>query len=38
MISSGHTRADNIGGLDGVVHRAAFTLPSWKNLPAGEVL
>ncbi|MGO2324007.1 chitinase C-terminal domain-containing protein [Vibrio casei] len=36
VISSGHTRADNIGGLDGVVHRAAFTLPSWKNLPAGE--
>ncbi|MFH0266792.1 chitinase C-terminal domain-containing protein [Vibrio rumoiensis] len=36
VISSGHTRADNVGGLDGVMHRAAFTLPSWKALPAGE--
>lgn len=35
VISSGHTRADNIGGLDGVMHRVAFTLPSWKGLPAG---
>ncbi|OEF25275.1 chitinase C-terminal domain-containing protein [Vibrio rumoiensis] len=36
VISSGHTRADNIGGLDGVMHRLAFTLPAWKALPAGE--
>ncbi|WP_194089499.1 chitinase C-terminal domain-containing protein [Vibrio hibernica] len=36
VISSGHTRADNIGGLDGVMHRVAFTLPAWKSLPAGE--
>lgn len=36
VINSGHTRADNIGGLDGVMHRVAFTLPTWKALPAGE--
>ena len=36
VISSGHTRADNVGGLDGVMHRVAFTLPAWKVLPAGE--
>lgn len=35
VIASGHTRANNIGGLDGVMHRVAFTLPGWKNLPAG---
>ncbi|WP_313897283.1 chitinase C-terminal domain-containing protein [Vibrio qingdaonensis] len=35
VIASGHTRANNIGGLDGPMHRVAFTLPSWKNLPAG---
>ncbi|MGR5267750.1 chitinase C-terminal domain-containing protein [Vibrio astriarenae] len=37
VISSGHTRADNIGGLDGTMHRVAFTLPSWQALPTGEV-
>jgi len=36
VISSGHTRSDNIGGLDGTMHRVAFSLPSWKNLPSGE--
>ncbi len=35
VIASGHTRANNIGGLDGPMHRAAFSLPSWKELPAG---
>ncbi|MGF1737655.1 chitinase C-terminal domain-containing protein [Photobacterium satsumensis] len=35
VIASGHSRADNIGGLDGVMHRVAFTLPAWKSLPAG---
>ncbi|WP_375748626.1 chitinase C-terminal domain-containing protein [Vibrio sp. HN007] len=35
VISSGHTRADNIGGLDGVMHRISFSLPNWKSLPAG---
>jgi chitinase len=35
VIASGHTRANNIGGLDGDMHRAAFKLPSWKTLPAG---
>ncbi|WP_082008685.1 chitinase C-terminal domain-containing protein [Photobacterium gaetbulicola] len=35
VIASGHTRANNIGGLEGVMHRVAFTLPSWKSLPAG---
>ncbi len=24
--------ADNIGGLDGTMHRVAFTLPAWKEL------
>ncbi|MCF7353016.1 glycosyl hydrolase family 18 protein [Vibrio sp. CK2-1] len=36
VISSGHTRADNIGGLDGDMHRVAFTLPTWEGLAAGE--
>ncbi|KGK11960.1 chitinase [Vibrio navarrensis] len=35
VIASGHTRANNIGGLDGVMHRVAFSLPAWKELPAG---
>ncbi len=35
MIASGHTRANNIGGLDGTMHRVAFSLPAWKSLPAG---
>ncbi|MGR5062315.1 chitinase C-terminal domain-containing protein [Photobacterium sp. DNB22_13_2] len=35
VIASGHSRTDNIGGLDGVMHRVAFTLPAWKSLPAG---
>lgn len=37
VISSGHTRADNIGGLDGTMHRVSFSLPSWKNMANGEV-
>ncbi|PFG58269.1 chitinase (glycosyl hydrolase family 18) [Vibrio sp. ES.051] len=37
VIASGHTRADNIGGLDGVMHRVSFSLPAWKDLPAGGV-
>lgn len=36
VITSGHTLDDNIGGLQGVMHRMAFTLPGWKNLTAGE--
>lgn len=36
VIASGHTKANNIGGLEGVMHRVAFTLPKWKSLPAGE--
>ncbi|MEZ8742474.1 glycosyl hydrolase family 18 protein [Photobacterium swingsii] len=35
VIASGHTQANNIGGLTGEMHRVAFTLPSWKELPAG---
>ena len=35
VISSGHSRSDNIGGLEGVMHRVAFSLPAWKALPAG---
>ncbi|MGR5147158.1 chitinase C-terminal domain-containing protein [Photobacterium alginatilyticum] len=35
VIASGHSRANNIGGLDGVMHRVAFSLPAWKSLPAG---
>ncbi len=35
VISSGHTRPDNVGGLDGPMHRVSFTLPSWKTLPVG---
>ena len=32
VIASGHTRADNIGGLDGTMHRVAFTLPAWEGI------
>ncbi|KLV07049.1 chitinase [Photobacterium aquae] len=35
VIASGHTAANNIGGLKGEKHRVAFSLPGWKNLPAG---
>ncbi|NLS13301.1 chitinase [Vibrio sp. SM6] len=35
VIASGHTRADNIGGLDGPMHRVGFSLPGWKSLPNG---
>ncbi|EJS0321645.1 chitinase C-terminal domain-containing protein [Vibrio alginolyticus] len=35
VIASGHTRANNIGGLDGVMHRVSFSLPAWIDLPAG---
>jgi chitinase len=35
VIASGHTKANNIGGLEGTMHRVAFSLPSWKDLPAG---
>ncbi|MGF1696390.1 glycosyl hydrolase family 18 protein [Vibrio lamellibrachiae] len=35
VISSGHTRSDNVGGLDGPMHRVSFSLPAWKDLPAG---
>ncbi|EGX6961483.1 chitinase C-terminal domain-containing protein [Vibrio alginolyticus] len=35
VIASGHTRANNIGGLDGVMHRVSFSLPAWKDLLAG---
>lgn len=35
VIASGHSRGNNIGGLDGTMHRVAFSLPSWKELPAG---
>ncbi|MGF1834675.1 chitinase C-terminal domain-containing protein [Photobacterium sanguinicancri] len=35
VIASGHSQANNIGGLTGEMHRVAFTLPSWKELPAG---
>ncbi|CAE6926146.1 protein contain chitin-binding domain type 3 [Vibrio sp. B1REV9] len=37
VIASGHTRSDNIGGLDGVMHRVSFSLPAWKELPAGGI-
>ncbi|WP_341662838.1 chitinase C-terminal domain-containing protein [Vibrio sp.] len=35
VISSGHSRPNNIGGLDGPMHRVSFTLPGWKTLPIG---
>ncbi|MBD1558778.1 chitodextrinase [Vibrio sp. S9_S30] len=35
VIASGHTRANNIGGLDGPMHRISITTPTWKSLPAG---
>ncbi|MGL4734461.1 MAG: chitinase C-terminal domain-containing protein [Enterovibrio sp.] len=34
VIESGHTRAGNQGGLDKVMHRVGFDLPSWSNIPA----
>lgn len=35
VIASGHSRSNNIGGLDGTMHRVSFSLPGWKSLPAG---
>ncbi|CZF86196.1 chitinase C-terminal domain-containing protein [Grimontia marina] len=35
VISSGHTKADNIGGLEGTMHRLAFSLPTWDSLAPG---
>ncbi len=35
VIASGHSRSNNVGGLDGPMHRVAFSLPNWKALPAG---
>lgn len=35
VIASGHTAANNIGGLQSEMHRVAFTLPSWKPLKNG---
>lgn len=37
VISSGHTRADNIGGLDGTMHRVSFSLPAWNDMANGDV-
>ena len=37
VVSSGHSRADNVGGLDGTMHRVSFTLPSWKDMPNGDI-
>ena len=36
VISSGHTRPNNIGGLEGEMHRLSFTLPRWKTLAPGD--
>ncbi|USH01349.1 chitinase C-terminal domain-containing protein [Grimontia kaedaensis] len=35
VISSGHTKANNIGGLEGTMHRLAFSLPTWDSLAPG---
>ncbi|GAB6261720.1 chitinase C-terminal domain-containing protein [Photobacterium sp. R1] len=36
VIASGHSRGDNVGGLDGSFHRVSFSLPSWKQLGNNE--
>ncbi len=35
VISSGHTASNNVGGLQGELHRVGFSLPKWKSLEAG---
>jgi len=37
VIESGHTAANNIGGLQGDFHRVSFSLPSYTTLADGEV-
>ena len=36
VIASGHSKPNNIGGLEGAMHRAGFSLPSWQTLKNGE--
>ncbi|MFD2177528.1 chitinase C-terminal domain-containing protein [Veronia pacifica] len=36
VIASAHSKKNNVGGLDGSLHRVSFSLPGWKSLPAGE--
>lgn len=36
VISVGHNKENNIGGLEGEMHRVSFTLPTWKTLANGE--
>ena len=36
VISSGHTKPNNIGGIEGEMHRLAFELPKWQTLKNGE--
>ncbi|MCF1456318.1 MAG: glycosyl hydrolase family 18 protein [Shewanella sp.] len=35
VIDSAHSRGDNIGGLDGKLHKVSFSLPKWSGIPAG---
>lgn len=35
VISVGHHRDNNIGGLDGEFHRVRVTLPNWKSIDPG---
>ncbi len=36
VVESAHSRNNNIGGLDGAMHRVAFSLPGWSGIAAGE--
>lgn len=37
-VHRGHTRDNNIGGLDGDFHRVELTVPGWQSIPAGGSL
>ncbi|MGW5878565.1 chitinase C-terminal domain-containing protein [Nocardiopsis terrae] len=37
-VQTGHSRGDNIGGLDGDFHRVELTVPGWQSIPAGGSL
>ena len=37
-VHRGHTRDNNVGGLDGDFHRVELTVPGWQSIPAGGSL
>ncbi len=36
VVESAHSRDNNVGGMDGEMHRVSFKLPQWSDVAAGE--